>query len=104
VIFFQRAFLSVSGQSVDSQAAIVLSTLVIAALFNPFRRRIQDFIDRHFYRRRYDTVHTLEGFTAVLREEVDMERLSGHLLSVIEETVQPETVSLWIINKDRGDS
>jgi hypothetical protein len=104
VIFFQRAFISVSGQSVDSQAAIVLSTLVIAALFNPFRRRIQEFIDRHFYRRRYDTVHTLEGFTAVLREEVDMDRLSSHLLSVVEETVQPETVSLWLINKDRGDN
>jgi hypothetical protein len=104
VIFFQRAFLSVSGQSVDSQAAIVLSTLVIAALFNPFRRRIQEFIDRHFYRRRYDTVRTLEGFTAVLREEVDMDRLSSHLLSVVEETVQPETVSLWLINKDRGDN
>jgi hypothetical protein len=104
VIFFQRAFISVSGQSVDSQAAIVLSTLVIAALFNPFRRRIQEFIDRHFYRRRYDTDHTLEGFTAVLREEVDMDRLSSHLLSVVEETVQPETVSLWLINKSRGDN
>ena len=102
VIFFQRAFLSVSGQAVDSQAAIVLSTLVIAALFNPFRRRIQEFIDRRFYRRRYDTAKILEDFAALLRDEVDVDQLTQDLLSVVDETVQPERSNLWVARLETG--
>ena len=96
VVTFQQAFRSISGQAADSQVAIVLSTLVIAALFNPFRRRIQEFIDRRFFRRRYDAAQTLESFAVLLRDEVDIDQLSMHLLSVVEETVQPETASLWM--------
>jgi hypothetical protein len=102
VVAFQQLFRSLSGQTGDSQAAIVLSTLVIAALFNPFRKRIQAFIDRRFYRRRYDAALTLEDFAAVLRDEVDMDQLSQHLLGVVEEAVHPETASLWLAKIDPG--
>jgi hypothetical protein len=104
VVVIQQVFRSITGQIADSQAAIVLSTLVIAALFNPARRRIQGFIDRRFFRRRYDIEHTLEGFATILREEVDIDSLYDHLLSVVEETVQPETVSLWLVNRDRREN
>jgi len=80
----------------ESQLAIVASTLVVAALFNPFRRRVQAFIDRRFYRRKYDARKTLEEFTAMLREETDIDALNTVLLSTVRETVQPEHVSLWL--------
>jgi hypothetical protein len=85
---------ALTGQ--ESQLAVVVSTLVIAALFNPLRRRVQNFIDRRFYRRKYDATRTLEGFSAKLREGTDLDALSSELLLVVRETVQPEHASLWL--------
>jgi hypothetical protein len=97
VVGIQQLVRLISGQQAEQNPlVIVLSTLLIAALFTPLRQRIQQFIDRRFYRAKYDTARTLERFAATLRQDVDLAELREHLLGVVMETMQPAHVSLWL--------
>jgi hypothetical protein len=94
VLLAQSAFVALTGE--ESALAIVLSTLVIAAVFNPLRRRLQAFLDRRFYRRNYDAVLALAAFARTARDEVDMDVLTADLVQKIEETMQPTRLAVWL--------
>jgi hypothetical protein len=94
IVVFEGLLRALTGQG--SQLAIVASTLAVAALFNPLRYRIQPFIDRRFYRRKYDARKTLEEFSAKLKVKTDLQELNDDLVGVVMETMQPAHISLWL--------
>ena len=96
VVATQAVFRALTGQEQQPQLAVVVSTLAIAALFGPLRRRIQNIIDRRFYRRKYDRARIMAAFGSRLREDVELQALSDDLLGVLQETIQPAHASLWL--------
>jgi len=100
VVLLQQLFRGLIGQT--SNLAIIVSTLATTALFNPLRRRIQDVVDRRFYRRKYDPGRVLDSFGAYLRDEVDRDLLSDALLSVVDDTLHPAHATLWLRDVGSG--
>jgi hypothetical protein len=100
-ILTQRLVLAVTGQ--ESQAAVVLAALVLTALFQPLRARVQTIVDRRFYRRKYDATRTLEQFASQIRDEVELDQLTAGLVAVVRETMQPSHVSLWLHSGARSN-
>jgi hypothetical protein len=98
IVILQSVFTAVSGQS--SSVALVLSTLAIAGLFLPLRRRVQAFIDKRFYRQKYDAAKVVAEFAATCRDETDLDNLTARLVEVVDETMQPESVTLWLIDSN----
>ncbi len=95
VVALQAVFTALTG-AVRSELVTVISTLAVAAMFVPLRNRVQGFIDRRFYRRKYDAARTLAAFSDSVRDEVELGRLAEHLTEVVDETLQPESVALWL--------
>ena len=102
VVLLRQLEAGVSGER--SPVVIVISTLIIAALFSPVRRRVQEFIDRHFYRTRYDAAKTLTGFAQTARDETDLDALTTELVEVVRLTMRPEAVNVWLrpVDESRG--